>query len=177
MNYEKKLNKIINYHWRSTSPPCLAITDFTLLAKSMALSSSALYMGGRYQTSQTMAQLDIIMYRYWIMEYLLLFQNASPKRGSYWNNLISQQFLIKRLIAIQFYNWSKLFYLNSNRVNHTSNFKTTFLKLHYWSIVYASSLWKDENWRVFWIRSVYFQPEILKLYLYSLFHGEYFIFH
>lgn len=40
-------------------------------------------MGGKYQTSHTIAQLVIIMYRYCIIEYLLLFQKASPNRGSY----------------------------------------------------------------------------------------------
>lgn len=72
------------YHCKSTKPPCLAITDFTLFAKSIALSPSFLYIGGRYQTSHTMAQLDIVIYKYCIIEYRLLFQNASPNLGSYY---------------------------------------------------------------------------------------------
>jgi len=73
----------LTYHCRSTRPPCRAITDFTRFAKSMALSPSFLYIGGRYHTSQTIAQLDIVMYKYCIIEYRLLFQNASPNLGSY----------------------------------------------------------------------------------------------
>lgn len=70
-------------HTRSTKPPCLAMTLFTRLAKSMADSFSSRVIGGRYQTSHTIAHEVIIMYRYCIIEYFELFQNASPKRASY----------------------------------------------------------------------------------------------
>lgn len=73
----------IPYQTKSTSPPCVAMMPLTLLAKSMADSSSFCTMGGKYHTSQTIAQLVIIMYKYCIIEYLLLFQKGSPKRGSY----------------------------------------------------------------------------------------------
>lgn len=89
--YKINLNRLRNllnqhraYHCKSTRPPRRAITDFTRFAKSIALSPSFLYIGGRYHTSQTIAQLDIIMYKYCIIEYRLLFQNASPNLGSYW---------------------------------------------------------------------------------------------
>lgn len=81
--YKFHFIKPLSYHCRSTRPPRRAITAFTRFAKSMALSPAFLYIGGRYQTSQTIAQLDIIMYKYCIIEYRLLFQNASPNLGSY----------------------------------------------------------------------------------------------
>jgi hypothetical protein len=75
--------RLSSYHMRSTRPPWRAIALLTRLAKSIAVSPSCWYMGGKYQTSQTMAQLVIIKYRYCIMEYRLLFQKASPNLGSY----------------------------------------------------------------------------------------------
>lgn len=77
------IKNYVAYHIKSTSPPCFAITLLTLFAKSIALSSSLWCIGGKYQTSHTIAQLVIIMYKYCIIEYLLLFQKASPNRGSY----------------------------------------------------------------------------------------------
>ena len=71
------------YQAKSIKPPCLAITALTRLAKLMALSSSDRVMGGRYQTSQTSDHDDIIMYKYWIIEWRLESQNASVNRGSY----------------------------------------------------------------------------------------------
>lgn len=53
---------------RSTRPPCLAMTLFTRLAKSMADSFSPRVIGGRYHTSHTIAHEVIIMYRYCIIE-------------------------------------------------------------------------------------------------------------
>merc|ERR1719237_1137067 len=50
-------------HIRSTSPPCLAISALTLLANATASSLSLRRIGGRYQTSQTMAQEDIMRKR------------------------------------------------------------------------------------------------------------------
>lgn len=101
----KSSQMLPTHHSRSTSPPCLAMADFTLLANWTASSSAcekegravlsagsghrgraglargaptSLVMGGRYQTLQTMAQLVIILSRYVTIPYLLLFQKASP---------------------------------------------------------------------------------------------------
>lgn len=71
------------YHTKSTKPPCCAIKFLTRLAYSTELSPSFCWTGGKYHTSQTIAQLVIILNKYCPMESLLLFQKASPKRGSY----------------------------------------------------------------------------------------------
>jgi hypothetical protein len=49
------------YHVKSTNPPFLAISAFTRLAKSTEFSPSLRSIGGKYHTSQTMAQEVIIM--------------------------------------------------------------------------------------------------------------------
>lgn len=69
---------ISTYQTRSTKPPCWAINCLTLFAYSTEVSPCCWWTGGRYQTSQTIAQLVIIINRYSPMEYLLLFQKASP---------------------------------------------------------------------------------------------------
>lgn len=71
------------YHMRSTKPPCSAIALFTRLANATAVSFGRRVIGGKYQTSHTIAQLVIIIYKYCIIVNLLLFQNASPNLGSY----------------------------------------------------------------------------------------------
>ena len=71
------------YHTQSTKPPFLAMTAFTLSANFIAFSSGCFFMGGRYQTSATIAQLVITTSKYWIMLCFELFQNASPNHGLY----------------------------------------------------------------------------------------------
>ena len=58
-----------------------SLGDETSVGKGIEL--TPLTMGGRYQTSHTIAQLVIIMRRYRTIEYLLLFQKGSPKLELY----------------------------------------------------------------------------------------------
>ncbi|GMR46260.1 hypothetical protein PMAYCL1PPCAC_16455, partial [Pristionchus mayeri] len=51
-------------HSKSTSPPALAMALLTRRANAIESSPSCLLMGGRYQTSQVIAQLVIIIHKY-----------------------------------------------------------------------------------------------------------------
>ncbi|GMR60711.1 hypothetical protein PMAYCL1PPCAC_30906, partial [Pristionchus mayeri] len=51
-------------HSMSTSPPALAMAFLTRRANAIESSPSCLVIGGRYQTSQVIAQLVIIIHKY-----------------------------------------------------------------------------------------------------------------